>query len=624
MRDIPISLNNASLLHAACRYGRLELVRLLTKKYPSIILSVTDEGYHALHLAVVYKQIYICKVLIQTQLEQNVIRCLPSTQVQASTPLIENECKSVKIPRKFGTTTVSGHSVLHFAVALNLIDILSLLLTYQNELQININANDCGYTALHLAVHLNNCEAVTLLLQKGANANYTSIGPILDDNISRTSIGSTYDDNIHHRSINSTFDNLNISRTPLAEAAVHKSLKNLMILLDFGAEDTNGDVLKVCLPSSSHQEMVVPLLGSLIKCDDSKKQKSQKEHLKRGVINWTNLQLIEIQPFWIFDSLLKCNFLRGQAIEELKIFECITTVNFSNNCLISLPVEVFHLPKMTTLNISNNRLTSLPDLKQVFYMKWPCSALQKLVLDRNSLTQVPEYLFQLPNLSWLSLSHNCISSLPFVMWTSPKLQQLHCSYNELQSIPTNWPQVTETCTVIDTVPLDTPPLIPVQKSWLQNRLNISNANLSIEWEPVEYKEEDKEGLKVINLSNNRIREIPDNLPCLCPMLVQLDLSHNEITEISLPHSFPVAIRHLNLSNNPLTEIDCEISTMKSLPCTNPQVRMSDIGTVVAVIIHDYIGFTKISECKIHIGQCNIKDAEASYYSSRMDNHRLTS
>ena len=595
-KDIPISLHNASMLHAACRYRRVELAQLLTKKFPSIILSVTNEGYHALHLAVAYKQIDICHVLVQTQVEWYQNRHLVLSRVHDATP-VENGREY--IPGKFGSATLSGHSVLHFAVAVNQLDILSLLLKRMKELQINVNASECGYTALHLAVYLNNCSAAAMLLSKGANPN-TCIDPV--------------------------YDKLNISLTPLAEATVHRNLKMLVTILEAGGEDKNHDAIKVCLPSPSHQEMVVPLLGSLIKCDDGMKgnkhmtrKERQSQRIKTGLIDWTNLQLTEVEASWISDSLPMCNFFRAQSIERSKLFQCITAVNLSNNSLVSLPVEIFNLPKMTVLNVSNNRLEALPDIKPVpgsqeEQLEWPCAVLAKVVLCRNSLTQVPEYLFQLPNLTQLDLSHNRITSLPFAVWTSPKLHQLNCSHNQLQCIPTNWPQVMETCTVIDT-----PSPAPVQKSphlkkgyslpsgtslrhstkdasnprlsdaqsstddgghksevasvsRLQDRLNICNANLPVEWESLDSKEEDVEGLALINFSHNLIRGIPDNLPCLCPKLVRLDLSHNEIVEISLPHSFPAAIKHLNLSHNHLTEINSETAGMRPLPCTNPQVR----------------------------------------------------
>ena len=607
-KDIPISLHNASMLHAACRYKRVELVRLLTRKFPSIILSLTNEGYHALHIAVAHKQVDICHVLVQTQVELYQKRYLGSSR---ETPVVESGQELAGTLGKFGAATISGHSVLHFAVALNQTDILALLLRRQKELQINIEANVCGYTALHLAVYLNNCDAVAMLLKNGANPN-TCIDP--------------------------KHDTLNISHTPLAETTVHKNLKILMALLNSGAEDKNHDAINVCLRSLSHRDMVVPLLGSLIKCDDGVKgnKSSRKERhvqrIKTGVIDWTNLQLTSIEPSWIADSLSTCNFLRVQSIGGSKLFECITSVNLSNNRLVSLPVEVFNLPKMTVLNASGNRLEALPDFKQLSNshddsLQWPCTMLSKIILCRNSLTQVPDYLFQLPNLSNLDLSHNCITSLPLAVWSSPKLHQLNCSHNQLRTIPTNWPQVMDTCTVIDA-----PSPAPVQKSphpkkryslptgishsystkdgpkylqslpthsdldallctedrrhtlevasvsRLQDRLNICNANLPIEWESVETKEEDLEGLTLVNLSNNQIKDIPDNLPCLFPKLVRLDLSHNEIAEISLPHSFPATIKHLNLSHNPLVEINSKTTVMKPLPCTNPQVS-EDVSTV---------------------------------------------
>lgn len=115
---------------------------------------------------------------------------------------------------------------------------------------------------------------------------------------------------------------------------------------------------------------------------------------------------------------------------------------------------------------------------------------------------------------------------------------------------------------------DAAPLI----SKLHDRLNVSNAHLPVDWTGSEGREEVYEGLAILNLAHNRIREIPENLPCLCPKLVRLDLSYNCISSISLPRSFPLELKQINLSyNEDLEEIDCRSTMAKPLPCTNPQV-----------------------------------------------------
>ena len=116
-------------------------------------------------------------------------------------------------------------------------------------------------------------------------------------------------------------------------------------------------------------------------------------------------------------------------------------------------------------------------------------------------------------------------------------------------------------------------------SKLHDHLNISNAHLPVDWEGAEGREEEYEGLAILNLSNNLIAEIPENFPCLCPKLVRLDLSHNKISSISLPRSFPSELKHVNLSFNQIDIIDCKNMMPKPLPCTNPQALYDARNTI---------------------------------------------
>ncbi len=118
---------------------------------------------------------------------------------------------------------------------------------------------------------------------------------------------------------------------------------------------------------------------------------------------------------------------------------------------------------------------------------------------------------------------------------------------------------------------------PITK--LQDRLNIANANLPIEWEKITSSEEEYEGLAILNLSNNLISEVPENLPCLAPKLKRLDLSHNQLSGVSLPRCFPSTLTNLYLSSNHLTEVNTQTSVAKPLPCTNPQVLLDNENTV---------------------------------------------
>ena len=332
---------------------------------------------------------------------------------------------------KFGSATMSGHTAIHLAVAVNDTGILNYLLKHSRELRLSADANQCNYTALHLAVYLNRTDAVQLLLRRGANPN-TRLDP-------------------------SQLDKVAISRTPLSEATTNKNPQILSLLLEYGAEDKHYDAIRICVPSRHHHELMVPLLGSLIKHDDNYKppKNAKDRRYKMAMIKWSSLQLTELHPDWISGALHRARFLCSQNIDSSRVMEFVTCFNLSNNHLKTLPQEVFYLPKLQQLIVSNNELESLPEIQKVYIQSednyaWPCFSLNRILLDKNDLVLLPDFIFCIPKLSYLDVSHNHLRKLPFSMWTAPKLHTFICNCNEIEAIPTNWPRVMNECNVIPT------------------------------------------------------------------------------------------------------------------------------------------------------------------------------
>lgn len=80
-----------------------------------------------------------------------------------------------------------------------------------------------------------------------------------------------------------------------------------------------------------------------------------------------------------------------------------------------------------------------------------------------------------------------------------------------------------------------------------------------------------DGLNNLNLSHNEIKQIPPNFPCLCPKLIRLDLSHNDISDLAIPRAVPANLKQLNVSHNEILILDSYKSRVEPLPCTNPKV-----------------------------------------------------
>ncbi|KAI6219497.1 Protein kinase domain containing protein [Aphelenchoides fujianensis] len=82
-------------------------------------------------------------------------------------------------------------------------------------------------------------------------------------------------------------------------------------------------------------------------------------------------------------------------------------------------------------------------------------------------------------------------------------------------------------------------------------------------------------IKVLNLSGNKLRSVPDCLACYCPRLVKLDLSQNELNSLRSVECLPPTLKHLNLQNNRLTAMFRRPDTL-ALHCYAPSP--ADAGT----------------------------------------------
>ena len=583
-KDIPISLHGASLLHAACRYGRTQLAKILVQKMPEITFSITNEAYNPLHVAVVHQHLDIVKILVQSQTSSGVKGHKASTET-GSNEREHSFSGSLHLQQaRFGEPTMSGHTVLHFTVALNNTDILKVLVKHHRRLRLSYECSKCGYTPLHLAVFLNHTECARLLLKAGANPN-ACLTPTLEE--------------LTH-----------ISHSILSEAVINKNLGLLQTIIDYGGEDKDHSAIRLCIPSAEHRGFIVPLLGSLVRLDDGVRTNTQQNtrKVKTGIAEWGNLQLTEVDPSWIGRAIRSCKFLKVQKVDPVMSCDYLTTVNLSGNTLSWLPQELFQLNGLQILNVSSNRIAALPDLQQSYsserdMYEWACGNVVRLNLSRNQLTDLPDFLFKIPSLSHLDISYNQLQSLPFDLWSAPKLYHVTGSYNQLEALPTNWPGVLTSYRVYEpesqsssepgkrgdmgrrdkgsrrkhmrsrtgTTTFEQDTEAPSSISQLHDCLDISNCNLPIEWSSGEGKEDVYDGLGILNLSNNRIREIPDNFPCLCPKLIRLDLSHNQLRSVSIPRQFPANLKHLCLSHNLIETLDCSTCLSKPLPCTNPLV-----------------------------------------------------
>uniref|UniRef100_A0A6I8Q6B2 protein-serine/threonine phosphatase n=1 Tax=Xenopus tropicalis TaxID=8364 RepID=A0A6I8Q6B2_XENTR len=267
------------------------------------------------------------------------------------------------------------------------------------------------------------------------------------------------------------------------------------------------------------------------------------------------LRCLKISGFF-----LKALYASSNAGFTTFFFNCLF-----RNCLHSLPEWFSESRNLEVLDVSHNHLNELPD--RLFCT----SALRKLLLGYNQLQRLPE-LIENNQLEVLDVQHNQLLELPANLLL--KLNSLRClnaSANHLETLPA-------TC------------LSEESHSMLQE-LYLTNNNLTDKCVPLlmghphlkilhmafnhlqtfpASKMAKLEELEEIDISGNKLKAMPTTIMncrrmhtviahsnCLevFPEVMQLseikcvDLSCNELTEITLPENLPPRLQELDLTGN---------------------------------------------------------------------------
>ncbi|CAL1592670.1 unnamed protein product [Knipowitschia caucasica] len=280
-------------------------------------------------------------------------------------------------------------------------------------------------------------------------------------------------------------------------------------------------------------------------------------------------------------SVLRVN---GQAIKslhaahnELKHLELapvpenLTVVDLSRNMLCSVPDWLCDSRKLEVLELNHNCLTELP------IQLLSSGSLRKLLTGWNNVCRLAERL-ERSQLEVLDLQHNHLTELPSNLFIKAQsLRYLNVSANKLENLPPACLSedgfslleelyLTNNCLTEKCVPLLTGHshlrVLHLAYNQLQSFTASKLARL--------------EQLEELDLSGNRLRSVPTTiLSCqrlhtlsahsnginAFPEVLQLpeikcvDLSCNELTEVSLPESLPVKLQELDLTGNPRLNLD---------------------------------------------------------------------
>ncbi|XP_067910160.1 PH domain leucine-rich repeat-containing protein phosphatase 1 [Heterodontus francisci] len=249
----------------------------------------------------------------------------------------------------------------------------------------------------------------------------------------------------------------------------------------------------------------------------------------------------------------------------------LTFMDVSRNRLDSFPEWVCESKKLEVLDISHNQISELP-------AKLFCSgSLRKLLAGHNQLRRLPER-FDWTQAEILDVQHNQLIELPSNLFLKADcLRCLNASANKLEILPPSCLSeesnsvlqelyLTNNYLTDKCVPLLTGHTCLKVLHLAYNRLQSFPAS----------KMAKLEELEEIDLSGNKLKTIPTTIMnckrmhtliahsnCIevFPEVMQLseikcvDLSCNELNEITLPESLPLKLQELDLTGNPRLVLD---------------------------------------------------------------------
>lgn len=241
--------------------------------------------------------------------------------------------------------------------------------------------------------------------------------------------------------------------------------------------------------------------------------------------------------------------------------ESLRLLHFDRNPITNLEFQNL-LPLLTVLDLSKAKLTSIP---AEFISKIP--HIEKLVLDKNHLVNLPEELGNLNKLTSLSLFGNNLQVLPSTIGKLTSLQFLDLHSNNLQLLPDDiWNLKSLSVLNVSSNILTSFPKPPLS---VAKRISSSANFISLAMEKASSDEQLRPSIHSPNENDEVIERSTENIPTLksgeshspersfslSDSLLVLTLADNRLTDECFESiSILVGLKSLNLSYNDILEI----------------------------------------------------------------------
>ncbi|XP_076373717.1 leucine-rich repeat kinase isoform X2 [Tachypleus tridentatus] len=475
-----------SPLYISCYYGRKTIAEILLKKFPELVQVPTVEHWLPIHAAAINGHCHVLELLLKFPYpsyvmqkfidksgtweynlpfdinakdvaEQTVlylscyvgnlrlVDTLVKYRVRGKKKLKQNIIDSQNkheenldlktSPGKFGGGL--QHILAKLSLRNNLEDPVQPTELYISPLDIDLYCANNTETALHVSVKHKQCKIASLLLQNGANPNLR--------------IALSEEDLNHAQDENYVFS----GSSTLVEACKNRDLTMVDLLVRYGARDDDCSALKVA--SKEEDEKIISKLLTLKAHQDPEYKINKKilditpstqlgGGLMGGVtfssmfptipvmINWHSQRCLQfVKEQWIIDASVSLNIkLKLSPHNHSMALSAITRLDISNNELTELPACIFQMPSLRVLNASQNKVEKLPDIE--------IKSQSGSVLPNKSSQKLPSK-YKLPAtwtcsvLEEIHLQENRLDNVPEGIFQLPSLIILDLSNNKLQMLP---------------------------------------------------------------------------------------------------------------------------------------------------------------------------------------------
>ncbi|KAM6217795.1 PH domain leucine-rich repeat-containing protein phosphatase 1 [Rhynchocyon petersi] len=305
---------------------------------------------------------------------------------------------------------------------------------------------------------------------------------------------------------------------------------------------------------------------------------------------------------------LKALYASSNELVQLDVYPVpnyLSYMDISRNRLENVPEWVCESRKLEVLDIGHNEICELP--ARLF-----CNgSLRKLLAGHNQLTRLPDRL-ERTSVEVLDVQHNQLLELPpTLLMKADSLRFLNASANKLETLPPATLSE-ETSSILQELYLTNNSLTDKCVPLLTGHPHLKILHLAynrLQSFPAS-KMAKLEELEEVDISGNKLKSIPttimncrrvhtviahSNCIEIFPEVMQLpeikcvDLSCNELCEISLPENLPPKLQELDLTGNPRLVLDHKtLELLNNIRCFKiDQPSAGDASGAPAVWSHGY-------------------------------------